>query len=151
MIENLCKMQGTVPTEEYNGADRSPAKPSCNSQTTRERRQSKFAFKGELEGWMNGWMDGWMEGWMDGKRQLYLISRHIAPSFPGGDKAGQGGGVYKGGSISCDWLDELTPHPLSWRWTSRRVARKKLRGISFFSALPMQPILVARGWSQVLT
>ena len=60
---------------------------------------------------MNGWMDGWMEGWMDGKRQLYLISRHIAPSFAGGDKAGQGGGVYKGGSISCDWLDELTPQP----------------------------------------
>ena len=48
---------------------------------------------------------------MDGKRQLYLISRHIAPSFPGGDKAGQGGGVYKGGSISCDWLDELISHP----------------------------------------
>ena len=54
---------------------------------------------------------GWMDGWMDGKRQLYLISRHIAPSFAGGDKAGQGGGVYKGGSISCDWLDELTPQP----------------------------------------
>ena len=48
---------------------------------------------------------------MDGKRQLYLISRHIAPSFPGGDKAGQGGGVYKGGSISCAWLDELISHP----------------------------------------
>ena len=91
------QIQGTVPTEEYNGADRSPAEPSCDSQTTRERRQSKFAFKGG------------MDGWMDGKRQLYLISRHIAPSFAGGDKAGQGGGVYKGGSISCDWLDELTP------------------------------------------
>ena len=55
-----------------------------------------------------------MDGWMDGKRQLYWISRHIAPSFPGGDKAGQGGGVYKGGSISCDWLhDELTPPQLT--------------------------------------
>ena len=48
---------------------------------------------------------------MDGKRQLYLISRHIAPSFAGGDKAGQGGGVYKGGAISCDWLDELVSQP----------------------------------------
>ena len=46
---------------------------------------------------------------MVGKRQLYWISRHIAPSFPGGDKAGQGGGVYKGGAISCDWLNELIP------------------------------------------
>ena len=55
--------------------------------------------------------DGWTDGRTDGKRQLYLISRHIAPSFAGGDKAGQGGGVYKGGSISCDWLDELTPQP----------------------------------------
>ena len=55
-----------------------------------------------------------MDGWVDGKRQLYLISRHIAPSFPGGDKAGQGGGVYKGGAISCDWLhDELTPPQLT--------------------------------------
>ena len=48
---------------------------------------------------------------MDGKRQLYWISRHIAPSFPGGDKAGQGGGVYKGGAISCDWLDQLISQP----------------------------------------
>ena len=50
---------------------------------------------------------------MDGKRQLYWISRHIAPSFPGGDKAGQGGGVYKGGLIFCDWLDELISQPPS--------------------------------------
>ena len=51
----------------------------------------------------------WMDGWTNGKRQLYLISRHVAPSFAGGDKAGQGGGVYKGGS--CDWLDELISQP----------------------------------------
>ena len=39
--------QGAIPAEEHNGTDWSTTKPSGDAQKARERRQSKFAFKGE--------------------------------------------------------------------------------------------------------
>ena len=101
MIENVCKSRERFQRK--------------NTMERIGRQQSQVAILKRQESADNPSLlskVSWMDGWTNGKRQLYLISRHVAPSFAGGDKAGQGGGVYKGGAISCDWLhDELVSQP----------------------------------------